>query len=138
MRKVLFDTNIILDIALKREPHFKDSYQLFSLIDQNKIIGNITASTVTDLYYISKKEKGHGEAIEFIKSLVDIVEVLGVDKNTILMALRFDLNDFEDAVQTSAAEFNEIEYIITRNKNDFPTTSSIEIVSPEEFLSTYK
>jgi len=29
MSKVLFDTNIILDIALKRVPHYKASSELF-------------------------------------------------------------------------------------------------------------
>ena len=57
MTKVLFDTNIILDIALKRESFFEDAFKLFSLIDQKKIIGSITASTITDIYYISKREK---------------------------------------------------------------------------------
>ena len=58
MKKVLFDTNIILDIALKRNPFFELASQLFSLIDRKIIEGYITASTVTDIYYISKKEKG--------------------------------------------------------------------------------
>ncbi len=33
MKKVLLDTNIILDIALKREPHFEHSAKIFELID---------------------------------------------------------------------------------------------------------
>ena len=54
MRNVLFDTNIILDIALKREFFYEEAFQLFQLIEEGKIIGNVTASTVTDIYYISK------------------------------------------------------------------------------------
>jgi len=34
MIKVLFDTNIILDIALKRESFFEDAQKLFTLIDK--------------------------------------------------------------------------------------------------------
>ena len=37
MEKVLFDTNVILDIALKRLPHFEFAVELFSLIDKKKI-----------------------------------------------------------------------------------------------------
>jgi len=37
MTKVLFDTNIILDIALKRIPYFDDSARLFTFIDNNQI-----------------------------------------------------------------------------------------------------
>ena len=44
MESVLFDTNIILDIALKREPHFDYATKLFSLIDRKEIIGHVTAT----------------------------------------------------------------------------------------------
>ena len=53
MRKVLFDTNIILDIALERKPFFDDALKLFELIDEGKITASITATTITDIYYIS-------------------------------------------------------------------------------------
>jgi predicted nucleic acid-binding protein len=53
MKKVLFDTNIILDIALDRKPFFDLSAKLFGLIDKKKIIGHVTASTITDIYYIA-------------------------------------------------------------------------------------
>jgi len=133
MTKVLFDTNIILDIALKRESFFEDAFKLFSLIDQKKIIGSITASTITDIYYISKREKGHTESMNFIKGLIEIVEVIGIDKDVIIKALTLGMQDFEDAIQTCAAELNEIEVIITRNKKDF-TNTSLKILTPREFL----
>ena len=57
--RLLFDTNIILDIALMRIPHYQDSASIFSLIDNKKIVGLITATTITDIYYIAKKEKGY-------------------------------------------------------------------------------
>ncbi|MDD3723708.1 MAG: PIN domain-containing protein [Lutibacter sp.] len=135
MTKVLFDTNIILDIALKRESFFEDAFKLFSLIDQKKIIGSITASTITDIYYISKREKGHTESINFIKGLLEVVEVIGIDKDVIIKAFASEMQDFEDAIQTCAAELNEIELIITRNKKDF-TNTSLKILTPREFLKS--
>lgn len=133
MKRILFDTNIILDIALKRYPFFNDAFKLFELIDEKKIAGSITAPTVTDIYFISKKEKGHPEAIQFINNLIKVVDVIGVDKEVIVNALFLKIFDFEDAVQISAAEFNEINTIITRNKSDFVNTA-IQILTPVEFL----
>ncbi len=133
MKKVLFDTNIILDIALRRNSFFEDAYKLFLLIDQRKIAASITASTITDIYYISKKEKGHAESINFIKSLIEIVDVVGINKEVIVSALSLKMNDFEDAVQASASELNDIEVIITRNKNDFDN-APLKIMTPQEFL----
>ncbi|GAB2785799.1 PIN domain-containing protein [Rhabdobacter roseus] len=134
MKRVLFDTNIILDIALERAPHFEDAFELFALIDQQLLVGHITASTVTDIYYIAKKEKGHQVAVDFLEGLVSLVEVIGIDKDIILQALAAEMKDFEDAVQASAAEVNDIEFIITRNKSDF-TNTSVQIATPKEFLS---
>jgi predicted nucleic acid-binding protein len=133
MKRVLLDTNIILDIALKREPHFELSSKIFELIDKERIIGYITASTVTDIYYISRKEKGNAIAIEFISNLIEIVDIIGVDKSVIVKALKSNLKDFEDAVQVSAAEYYEIETIVTRNKSDF-LNSGLEILTPKEII----
>ena len=53
MESVLLDTNVILDIALKRLPHFGYAVKLFELTDKNKISEHITASTITDIYFIT-------------------------------------------------------------------------------------
>jgi predicted nucleic acid-binding protein len=123
MKKVLFDTNIILDIALKRTPFFQDANDLFILIDQKKITAYITATTITDIYFIAKKERGHEEAISFLENLLELVDVVGVDKEVIFHALSLKIIDFEDAIQISASELNRIDTIITRNKSDFRNTS---------------
>jgi len=137
MRRVLLDTNIILDIALKRFPHFEISSKIFELIDLKQIQAHITATTVTDIYYIAKKEKGNQLAIEFVINLIDIVEVIGVDKIVIQKALKSGFTDFEDAVQASAAAFNDIATIITRNKSDYSNTD-LTILSPEELLGFHQ
>ena len=137
MRTVLFDTNIILDIALKRHLFFEDALELFRLIDRKLIVGAVTASTITDIYYISKKEKGHTDSINFVKNLIEVIEVIGIDKNVIKQALASDMKDFEDAIQASASQANDIEIILTRNKNDF-RNSSLRIATPKEFLMDFQ
>jgi len=81
--RVLFDTNIILDIALGREPYFTDSASAFKKIDNKSIYGFITATTVTDIYYIAKREKGHQITIDFIGNLIEIIDVIGIDRQVI-------------------------------------------------------
>jgi predicted nucleic acid-binding protein len=133
MEKVLFDTNVILDIALKRYPFFDHAVRIFDLIDEKIIQGYITASTITDIYYISKKVKGHDLALEFISNLIEVVEVIGVDKNIIVNAIKSNLKDFEDAVQASSAASFGIRTVITRNVKDFEH-SHLKVFSPLEFL----
>lgn len=136
MKNILIDTNIILDIALKREPFFDAAYQIFVLIDKRKIKGFITASSVTDIYYVVRKQSGSDIAKKFIADLIEVVEVINVDKNIILNALLLHINDFEDALQVAAAKDNKIKIIATRNKQDFHN-SDLEICLPEELVARF-
>lgn len=133
MERALLDTNIILDIALKRSPHFKLASELFRVIDEKKMSGHVTASTISDIYYISKKEKGHQQAIKFISNLIEVLDVIGVDRETIIEALKLSLKDFEDSIQISAAQFRSLDCIITRNKADFEKSDYI-VYTPKEYL----
>lgn len=56
MIKILIDTNIILDIAFGRQPFFIESSQIFEKIDDELIEGSITATSITDIYYIASKQ----------------------------------------------------------------------------------
>jgi predicted nucleic acid-binding protein len=137
MKDILLDTNIILDIALRREPHFIHASKLFDLIDEKLIKGYITATSLTDIYYIARKEKSRNEAKEFIFDLIKILEVLEVDKAIVQDALASDIDDFEDGVQVYAAKYNEIKTIVTRNKKDFQK-SRLEILTPKELIQQLK
>ncbi len=44
------------------------------------------------------------------------------------------MNDFEDAVQTKAAIFNNIDTIITRDKKDYEN-SGLNFFSPNEYIN---
>ena len=134
MKQVLIDTNIILDIALQRDPFFEVADQIFGKIDEREIRGFVTSSSITDIYYILKKVCDRKKTIEFIRELIDILEVLSVTKETIINALNAEFKDFEDAVQYCVADMNRIDVIVTRNKSDFEL-SSIEVCTPEELIN---
>ncbi|MBI9107233.1 MAG: PIN domain-containing protein [Spirochaetales bacterium] len=134
MKKVLLDTNIILDIALKRKPHFTSAFRLFALIDQGVIEAFVTGSSITDLFYIVRRDLGSNLARNFLIELVEVVPVIGVDHSIIVSALNSEIKDFEDAVQVFSAISSDINTIITRNKKDFANTH-LTILTPDEFLS---
>ncbi|WP_029282814.1 PIN domain-containing protein [Pedobacter sp. R20-19] len=134
---ILLDTNIIIDIALMRSPFFQDSSKFFARIDGNHIKGCITASSLTDIYCIIKKNSDYKKAISFIESLIMTIDVLNVNRDTIMLALHSNFSDFEDAVQSSAAELNHVDLILSRNVKYF-TKSKIPTLTPTEFLEKYK
>lgn len=133
--KLLIDTNVILDIALARVQFVEQAALLLKTAQQKSIRLFITATTVTDLYYISRKEKGRETALAFLKDLLQFVDVASVDKQVILQALDSDMSDFEDAVQAFSALQESITTIITRNDADF-RESGLDIHSPESFLQS--
>ncbi len=134
MNKVLLDTNIILDIALNRQPYIKNSNLVIRKLLVRKSSIYITATTVTDIYYILRKTIGHQKALDFIKSLFTFLKILAIDAQIVMSALNSRLKDFEDAIQVEAAKMNNVDVIITRNKKDF-INSDIEVFTPEEFLA---
>lgn len=131
--KVLVDTNVILDIVLERQPFVESAIQLLIAAQHNDITFFVTATTITDLYYITRKAKGRVIALSMITDLLQFAEIAGVDKAVILQALHSRLSDFEDAVQESAALQQTIDMLITRNATDF-RNSVLEIHTPESFL----
>ena len=53
--RIMFDTNIFLDVLLEREPFVEDSCKVLSLCEDHKIDGFVSASSITDIYYLVKK-----------------------------------------------------------------------------------
>jgi predicted nucleic acid-binding protein len=135
--RVLLDTNIILDIAMGRPGYAEKAKELMFHLNREQIPFFISATTVTDIYYILRKSENHASAMEFLQNFVQYADIAGVDKDMILNALNSGLFDFEDAVQIQCAVFNQIPVIITRNKSDFKTTE-VNVYTPEEFLILHK
>jgi predicted nucleic acid-binding protein len=91
MQQIVLDTNIIIDIALEREPFNNDALKLFSAIKDAQINAFITANSITDIYYILNKSfRNKGTTINYLKFLLDVVGILDTDSNIILDALYSD------------------------------------------------
>lgn len=137
MIKILIDTNVIIDIALEREPFVNDAKKIIKLIEKQKIKAYISATTVTDIYYITRQKTSHEQVINFFENLFVFVHVLSVNENIITKAMKQENKDFEDAVQIETSKQNNISVIITRNKKDFEN-SGLKIFSPDEYINELK
>ena len=103
------------------------------LSEQKQIEAYVSASTISDIYYIIRKIKGKELALEFIENLIDICCVAKVDNNVITMALNANFKDFEDAIQYSVAVIDRLDAIVTRNIKDF-NISQPTIITPDRFI----
>jgi predicted nucleic acid-binding protein len=136
--KVLVDTNVILDLLLKRLPFYDDARAINQLVEQRRIEGCVSSASMTDIFYIARKElKNTAVVYKVMDALAADYIIAPVLESTIKNALTLRWNDFEDAVQYLTARENGIEQIITRNAADF-TSGEIPRISPAEFLTCFK
>jgi predicted nucleic acid-binding protein len=134
MKKVLIDTDVILDFFFDREPFSENAAKILSLCEKKVIAGFVTPVIISNVYYLLSQQAKQEKVIEKLKVLLSIIDVLIIDKNSILVALNSDFKDFEDALQNYAAELNgEINLIVTRNTKDYKK-SELGVMNPEDFL----
>lgn len=132
--KIMCDTNIIIDVLLEREPYAEASYKVLSLCEEHKIDGFVSASAVTDIYYLVRKCTGSNElAYQAVGKLLEIIKVCSVTNNDVLVAFQKKAKDFEDCLVATCAKSIHCSYIVTRNKKDFEEFD-IPALMPDELL----
>jgi predicted nucleic acid-binding protein len=131
---ILIDTNVILDVLLCRVPHNVESGKIIALSEKGKLNGFVSASSITDIYYVTRKKLNDEKAtIDTLKKLLSILSVADVLSGNIYEILELDWEDFEDCLQYSVGKSVLADYIITRNAKDF-SKSSIPVLTPQEFI----
>ncbi len=133
MKRAMIDTNVILDVFLKRDPFYEASAKTLNMIYDKYMVGMIPASCVTDIYYIAKriardKEKSY-KAIDLV---MQVLEICDVSPEIIQRACEIKADDFEDCVLAECAKENDCECIVTRNEKDF-REFGVRCVTPEVF-----
>jgi predicted nucleic acid-binding protein len=135
MDNILLDSDVVLDVLFDRKPFSIAGFQVLSLCENKQVNGYITPVNISNLYYIVRKQTNHKNAIEKLQQLLSILDVLNMDKQTVLSAIHSNFNDFEDALQNYAAENTaEVKIIITHNGKDFKS-SKLAILTPEMYLN---
>jgi predicted nucleic acid-binding protein len=133
--KILIDTNVVIDILLKREPYYEDAILISILLEKKILEGYISASAITDIYYIinknlKDKEKSFGK----IKGLLKIVNIASVNEFSIYEAVDSGWDDFEDSLQYIVGKEMDVDYIVTRNTTDYEK-SLIKVIEPNMLLN---
>ena len=135
--KVLFDTNIIMDEILAREPFCQDSRRVIEFCSENEVEVFLAVHTITNLFYLLRKNLPASDRRTVILNLFKTYSVVSIDTEKLVRALsNEDFKDFEDCLQVECAAAVQADYIITRDKNDF-AESEIPCVTPAEFFNLF-
>lgn len=135
--KIMCDTNVIIDVLLEREPFVEDSCQVLRLCEERRINGFVSASGITDIYYLVRKYTHSSElAYKAIRKVLEIFKVCSVTNNDVLMAFQKKAGDFEDCLVATCAKSIGCDYIVTRNKKDF-MSFDISPLTPAELSQMF-
>lgn len=131
--RVMFDTNVVLDVLQQRQPHQVYSAQLMSRALDGELDGFLAAHAVTTIFYILRKSIGVEQAKNTISWLIKSFQVTTCDAVILTQAAESEFSDFEDGVVAFSALRAECDWIATRNTPDFKH-SKVSGVTPEALL----
>lgn len=131
--RLLIDANILLDVLQKREPHYRLSAIIWKLCEIEQAEGYVPALTIANLIYVMRREFDADQIEEVVNKLSLIFRISDLTASDIARAAELKWPDFEDALQSVAAERLRADFIITRNARDFEM-SRVPALSPAEFL----
>jgi predicted nucleic acid-binding protein len=135
--KIVFDTNVILDVLLAREPHLKLSETLFCEVERGNIQGYLCATTITTIDYFLAKASNRETAKITIDKLLRLFSIAEVNSSVLKKSLDLDFSDFEDAVLYQSGVNVGVDGFVTRNKKDFKT-ALLPVYTPSELLELIK
>ena len=116
---ILLDTDVILDVAIDREPHAEASAALLDHLERRPFGAFVAWHTLSNLYCLLRPARGQDDARAFLRALTDFVAVAPTDTEAFRFAASLPLKDLEDAMQVAAAQACGARYIATRNVTDF-------------------
>ena len=126
--RILIDTDVLLDVALKREPFIVDSRQVLSWSQGEPRQAAVGWHSLSNIAYLT------GPAARgFIRDLLEFIEVAPTGMTEARQALGFPMRDFEDALQAAAALAFDALFIVTRNTRDYKG-SPVPSLSPAGFI----
>lgn len=131
--KVLFSTNVLLDVFLEREPFFEASAQTIGLAEKGELEGWICGTTVTTIFYLLTKKLSAKKANQHVRGILKIFNVSNSNRVVLEDALDSHFKEYEDGVLYQSAIHANLEAIVTRNQKDF-VKSELPVYSPAEFL----
>lgn len=131
--KVLFDTNVWLDIILSREGFWEASLTaLYDCIDEDDDLC-VIATSLKDVFFLVEQLKDANVAYESVERMLELARPIAVDEAVCRRALPLERPDYEDGIVAAAAEVEQVECVVTRDDSAFRNLG-VHRVSPLEFI----
>lgn len=130
MKRLLVDSNVILDVLLDRKPHAAASARVWAAIETGKAEGGLAAHAFTTIHYLVRRERGASVARRSVAALARVFRIVTVNDEVIRVALSLPGRDFEDNVTAASAHVAGFEAIVTRDTKGF-SGCPVQVLTPE-------
>ena len=130
---VLLDTDVLIDVALKREPFSQYSSKILELAEQKVLNAFIAWHSISNFYYIVESKSKNYKTTEFIRELLQFIQLSSTKTKDAVFATTLNVSDFEDAMQVAAASVCSAEVIATRNLRDY-ASAPIRAATPAALI----
>jgi len=85
------------------------------------------------VFYVARKNLEKKQALKMVGDLMDTFEICSVNRDVLRSALRLDVTDFEDAIQSASALAEGLDFIVTRDAKDYKN-SPVTVITPVNFI----
>ena len=94
--RVLIDTNVALDVILERQPRLEDLKGVWDACHELKIVGHLVATSLTNLFYVSRRIIGTDKARAGVRMGLATFEIVPVGRPELERADAMAGSDLED------------------------------------------
>jgi predicted nucleic acid-binding protein len=134
---LLIDSNVILDMVQHREPFFRESKEIIAECIRQSHFGFVTAHSLCDIYYILRKDMSAEQRLKLVNMFCQFFTVIPETASDFTAVTENpNTDDLEDGLQQQCATRLNLDYIVTRNIDDF-RTSAVPAIEPGQFLSKF-
>ena len=137
--RIFIDTNILIDLLVKRNPSYSVVARVFNLALKRKDSIVISNLSIVNVHYVVKKIAGVEESAlrTALHNICTSCEIAPLAVGVTIKSLVSEFKDFEDAIQYFCALENNCHVIITNNLKDFKH-SSLPVMNAADFLIGYQ
>lgn len=138
MHKVFLDTNVILDyLIVEREGH-RAAQSIILLAVEEKLVCCVSPISLLNIFYLLRKQRNEQERKDIIENLMEILELVPLDYDTMQIGLYAPIQDYEDGIQYISAKRAGVEFLVSSDKRFGSYKLDIKVITSEDFVKNFE
>jgi len=142
-QRILFDTNIVLDLIQAR-PGYEAAAQILQRQEDGELDICVSILSMADIAYVLRKTVAASLIVPTLKQISAIVTVVPIDNAQLQDAILLEGPDFEGILQLCCAVANDCSIVVTHNPRNFKIRKGLvgdypfpQVSTPEAFIDVF-